>query len=247
MILSFEKHSTRLIYFFILTPALGSLSASAQVTNNSSALTNSAAPSASSTTTGGTNVNYQTNNQWSNEVGFGPGIFCRTPTFYLGSSVGTTTNNTNNENFGDSGNSGQNISGTIGILVPFGTSVLRDCQRLSSQIVRDRQISTELSMIRACHSLQREGIKVDPQKYPLLALCALDDNAKALTSTSGGTSPSQQASPMLNNVKPNPDALHNTSIKSTIVPVEPATGGKGGGVYRPTSSPAKNPALSPRK
>ena len=50
----------------------------AQQTNNSSSLTNSAAPSASSTTTGGTNINYQTNNAYQNEVGFGPGIFVGT-------------------------------------------------------------------------------------------------------------------------------------------------------------------------
>ena len=60
----------------------------AQQTNNSSSLTNSAAPSASSTTTGGTNINYQTNNAYQNEVGFGPGIFCRTPTLFLGGNYG---------------------------------------------------------------------------------------------------------------------------------------------------------------
>ena len=190
----------------------------AQVTNNSSALTNSAAPSASSVTTGGTNVNYQTNNQWSNEIGFGPGIFCRTPTFYVGSSVGTTNNNNDNQNFGDSANYGQNISGNLGILVPFGSSTLRDCQRLSAQIVRDRQISTELSMIRACYSLKKEGIKVDPQKYPLLALCALDDTNQASTSTPSASS--------LAPVKPNPDALHNTTIKKAVISVEPPSSAK---------------------
>merc|ERR1711991_376655 len=60
----------------------------AQQTNNSSSLTNSAAPSASSTTTGGTDINYQTNNAYQNEVGFGPGIFCRTPTVILGGNYG---------------------------------------------------------------------------------------------------------------------------------------------------------------
>ena len=53
----------------------------AQQTNNASNLTNQAAPSASAVTTGGTNINYQTNNTYQNEVGFGPGVFCRTPTF----------------------------------------------------------------------------------------------------------------------------------------------------------------------
>ena len=60
----------------------------AQSTANSSTLSNTAAPSASSVTTGGTNINYQTNNAYNNEVGFGPGVFCRTPTLYLGGNGG---------------------------------------------------------------------------------------------------------------------------------------------------------------
>ena len=44
----------------------------AQQTNNASNLTNQAAPSASAVTTGGTNINYQTNNTYQNEVGLGP-------------------------------------------------------------------------------------------------------------------------------------------------------------------------------
>ena len=46
----------------------------AQSTSNQSAVTNSAAPSASSVTTGGTNINYQTNNAYNNELGFWSGI-----------------------------------------------------------------------------------------------------------------------------------------------------------------------------
>ena len=60
----------------------------AQQTNNASNLTNQAAPSASAVTTGGTNINYQTNNTYQNEVGFGPGVFCRTPTLYVGGNMG---------------------------------------------------------------------------------------------------------------------------------------------------------------
>lgn len=188
----------------------------AQVTNNSSALTNSAAPSASSVTTGGTNINYQTNNQWSNEIGFGPGIFCRTPTFYVGGSGGTSMNDVNNDNFGDSGNFGQNFTGNVGILIPFGSSTLRDCARLSAQIVRDRQISTELSMIRACASLKREGIEVDPQKYPLLALCALDDKKDSNKSEQAADKSKGSALKQAEVGMPQPDSMHNTRLKSTV-------------------------------
>jgi len=62
---------------------------SAVVTNNSNP-----SSAVSTNTTGGTNINYQTNNQWSNDNGFAPGIFCRTPTFYVGGSTGQNLGNT---------------------------------------------------------------------------------------------------------------------------------------------------------
>ena len=54
---------------------------------NSSTVTNNTSPSASSTTSGGTSINYQTNSSFSNDLGFGPGIICRTPSFNINSSV----------------------------------------------------------------------------------------------------------------------------------------------------------------
>jgi hypothetical protein len=142
--------------------------------SQSSNVTNSAAPSStvSAITSGGTNINYQTNNQWDNQVGFGPGIICRTPVFFAQGSnsftnggVYTDTTTTSNNN---------NASASVGLLVPFGSSSLPDCEKLAHQILTDRQISTQLSLIRACAQLAREGIKVDAKKYPLLADCAND-------------------------------------------------------------------------
>lgn len=143
----------------------------AQQTNNSSSLTNSAAPSASSTTTGGTNINYQTNNAYQNEVGFGPGIFCRTPTLFLGGNYGENELDSFDA-ISTSGNEANNYSINAGLVFPFGSPAQRSCNRLASLIVQDREISTQLSMIRACASLQRDGIKVDPELYPLLEKCA---------------------------------------------------------------------------
>lgn len=144
----------------------------AQQTNNSSTLTNSAAPSASSVTTGGTNINYQTNNAYQNEVGFGPGVFCRTPTLFVGGNYGKNQLDAYDA-VTESGNRANNWSGNMGLVVPFGSSALQACKRLAAITVQDREISTQLSMIRACASLQREGIKVDPEQYPLLEKCAV--------------------------------------------------------------------------
>ena len=140
--------------------------------SNTSSVTNSTSPSASSTTTGGTSINYQTNSSFSNDVGFGPGIVCRTPSINLSTSyAGTDTLNW--AALGNSGTNGDTASASLGIVVPFGSGVLDYCKTVAHQIALDKEISTQLSMIRACASLQKEGITVDPIKFPLLSDCVI--------------------------------------------------------------------------
>ena len=67
-----------------------------------------------------------------------------------------------------SSNDNLSYAANIGVVIPFGSSVLRDCSELSKQITLDRKISTELSLIRACSQLEKEGIKVDAEKFPYL-------------------------------------------------------------------------------
>ena len=149
------------------------LSLSARSETNSSQVTNSVSPTASSTTTGGSSINYQTNQSFSNDVSVGPGVVCRTPSFNIGTSY-VNTDTTNWASIGDSGTMGDNISANIGIVVPFGSQVHDACKRIASQISLDKQISTQLSMIRACASLKKEGIIVDVNKFPLLKDCSIN-------------------------------------------------------------------------
>ena len=168
MILKIFNHA-----FCLLFLAIGSSLSSkiaAQTTTNSSALSNTAAPSASSVTTGGTNINYQTNNAYNNEVGFGPGVFCRTPTLYLGGNGGKAWLNAFDP-VQESGNHAKNLAFNMGILYPFGSSALADCKSLVKTIARDREISSQLSMIKACHDLYKREITVNPELYPLLSSC----------------------------------------------------------------------------
>lgn len=148
-----------------------SSSSSAQQTNNSSSLTNSAAPSASSVTTGGTNINYQTNNTYQNEFGFGPGVFCRTPTLYIGANWGEGFL-TAFDPLQKSGNANQNYAFNAGLAIPFGSQILDYCKQLASAIAKDREISSQLSMLRTCAQLEKEGLVVDPLKFPMLEPCA---------------------------------------------------------------------------
>lgn len=140
--------------------------------SNSSSLTNSAAPSASSITNGGTNINYQTNNAYQNEVGFGPGVFCRTPTIFLGGNYGQNELDAF-DTINKTGNTASNFSGNIGVVLPFGSSALSSCRQLAKITVQDREISTQLSLLRACAGLQREGIRVDAKSFPLLERCTV--------------------------------------------------------------------------
>ncbi|MCP9810033.1 hypothetical protein KBY58_11365 [Cyanobium sp. HWJ4-Hawea] len=160
--------SIGICFSFGLAMNLGN--AEAQQSNNSSSLTNSAAPSASSVTTGGTNINYQTNNAYNNEMGFAPGVFCRTPALYIGGNWG--------QNYLDafdpvqqSGNSTENYSITAGIVMPFGSQIIDYCKQLAYATAKDREVSSQLSMLRTCAQLVKEGLVVDPVKFPLLKPC----------------------------------------------------------------------------
>ena len=165
-----RTHRSLLLAAPLILLASVSEGAIAQQTNNSSALTNQAAPSASAVTTGGTNINYQTNNTYSNEVGFGPGVFCRTPTIYVGGNAGQN----NLDAFDavtESGNVSKNWQVNAGMVYPFGSSAIEDCKTLARTVARDREISTQLSMIKACADLENKGIVVNPEVYPLLEAC----------------------------------------------------------------------------
>jgi hypothetical protein len=145
-------------------------------TGDSSPITTSgtASPSAnvSTATTGGTNINYQTNNAFNNENGFAPGVFCRTPTMFFGGNYGNSNQNNTDTTNALSTAQGTNYSANIGVALPFGSSVLKSCADLANQITLDRKISNDLSMIRACAGLEKDGIAVNPDIYPYLERCA---------------------------------------------------------------------------
>ena len=137
------KQKLAFLCFCLLVP----VSVSAQQTNNAANLTNSAAPSASSVTTGGTNINYQTNNAYNNEMGFGPGVFCRTPTLYVGGNIGHVKQD-NFDPIQESGNRNLTKSMNAGILFPFGSRIIDYCKRYAETIARDKEISSQVSMLK---------------------------------------------------------------------------------------------------
>ena len=154
----------------------------AETTNNNTTVNNSAAPAASSVTTGGTNINYQTNTAFNNDLGFGPGIICRTPSLYMLTNAGKV-NTDNFDEFTFNGSRNKSFNGTIGMTIPFGSSAIEDCKTMARQLAKDRVISTQLSLIKTCVSLAKDGIVVDPIKFPALKKCVIEDGEPKITKT----------------------------------------------------------------
>jgi hypothetical protein len=170
---------------------------------SNSAVTNSAAPAATSVTTGGSNLTYQSNNTYQNEFGFAPGVFCRTPAIFAGGNLnrGDTDNYSSDLTSARSYNDNWNYGGQLGLVVPFGSPILDYCNKVARQHALDKEISTQLSLIRACASLARDGIVVDPAKYPLLKTCVIKEGDLPLlapvpqTIKSASTAPASHTAP----------------------------------------------------
>jgi hypothetical protein len=138
-------------------------------TASQSSVQNTANPTAvvNQQTGGGVNLNQQYNNQWDNHNGFAPGVYCRTPTFYLGSGYGLA-NSSAGEN--DAQTSLTQIS--AGVLLPFGSSVLDDCKRMATALTDRAVVANEVALVRFCSELKKDKIVVDPIKFPAIAKCA---------------------------------------------------------------------------
>lgn len=144
--------------------------------DSNSSVVNNAAPNAavSTNTSGGTNINQQLNNVYDTSYGFGPGVICRTPQLLINGNFLETNGNLNTFPTNNGTNtSGNNISATIGFAIPVFSSVIDSCKKFAAQIALDREISSELSFIRACAQLEKEKLVIDPLKYPNLARCLI--------------------------------------------------------------------------
>ena len=175
-----SKYLPGVAFAFVLLP--NAIISKAETTNNNTTVNNSAAPAASSVTTGGTNINYQTNTAFNNDLGFGPGIICRTPSLYMMTNAGKVRTD-NFDEFTFNGSRNKSFNGTIGLTIPFGSSAIEDCKTMARQLAKDRVISTQLSLIKTCVSLAKDGIVVDPVKFPALKKCVIDEGEPQITKT----------------------------------------------------------------
>lgn len=124
-------------------------------------------------TGGGINLNQQYNNQWDNHNGFAPGVYCRTPTFYIGGGYGSA----NSYGYDEETRALTTGHGQVaaGMLLPFGSSVLKDCAQMAKALTERAIVANEVALIRACHELKKSGIVIDPVKFPTLARCVEEE------------------------------------------------------------------------
>jgi hypothetical protein len=219
-----RKRSTAACVFALASIAVSAFDlAKISFAQTNTAVTNSAAPSAISTTTGGNNLTYQSNNTYNNEFGFGPGVFCRTPALFISGNL--TRADVDNYYSVSAGlpmsfNDNWNYGGSIGVVFPFGSSVQEYCKTVAKQTAVDREISTQLSMIRTCAALVREGIIVDPVKFPLLKPCVIGKGEPPLLV---GAVPIQNIQPNASPVSSGTRTDLNSGTNSVRQPPRPTT------------------------
>lgn len=117
----------------------------------------------------GENTNVQVNNNYSGMNSFGVGIQCATP--YL--AAGVFNNNTDITGGGGvnvSNAGGNNTTGaTLQFVIPVGGTQGSNCTALSNEIVKQRQLDTQITLIQRCAEFAKAGITLDARVYPQLA------------------------------------------------------------------------------
>lgn len=116
---------------------------------------------------GGSNSNYQINSVSNSQHEFGHGISCPTPE--LGVGVFGGSNSSYDSNYSNGAN---NYGATVMFTTPLSGDIGQYCKKLALEIVRQRQLDTEVTMIQQCARFAREGVTIDPKTFPEFAVCS---------------------------------------------------------------------------
>lgn len=142
------------------------------------------------------NVSTQINNENLGANSYGQGITCQAPQIALGGYGARESSGVGLPN-SDTGFSVQ-------YLTPLGASSTRSCQSLADEVLKQRKLDTQLTMIQKCADFARAGIVLDQQTYPELARAC----AGIRLSTSPAASVPVQAYPR----SVSPAAVRDTSM-----------------------------------
>ncbi len=136
----------------------------------------------------GQNTNVQVNNSYAGMNSFGVGIQCATP--YLAAGVYNNNTNVNNGiNVGASNNAGSNnsLGATVQLVVPVGGKQQSNCTALSDEIVKQRQLDTQMTLIQRCADFAKAGISLDSRVYPEVAAACGGVHVTATTASTTTT------------------------------------------------------------
>lgn len=159
---------------FVSSFAIGSSVFAAEPTSiqvaspNQSVNNQSAVGSVNQSPVGGINSNYQINNSSATDYGFGVGIYCRGMHLSVGgfgSSASSQLFNNNQSTFDD-------IGGAIALNIPLPSEITSNCKKLAQEIVKQRQLDTQLNLIKQCAILKKEGIEFEAEVFPEFAKCS---------------------------------------------------------------------------
>lgn len=137
------------------------------ISPNQSINNQSATGSVNQSPVGGINSNYQINNSANTDFGFGIGIYCRG----MHLTVGGFGSSSASRLFNNSQSTFDDLGGAIGLSIPLPSEVSSNCKKLAQEIVKQRQLDTQLNLIKQCAILKKDGITFDVAVFPEFAKC----------------------------------------------------------------------------
>ena len=115
---------------------------------------------------GGSQTNINQNNAFSSTYSFGPGISCPTP------SLAANLNYGGGDAWGGGYSSGSGSYGaSLSYIHPLGGSIGDACKGLVTEITRQRQLDTDVNLIKVCADMAANGIKIDLKDFPEFKVC----------------------------------------------------------------------------
>lgn len=122
----------------------------------------------------GTNVNTQINTVPLGLYSYGIGIQCPTPQFTMG-----LFQQNLNQNAANIGTNASGFGASVGYQAPVGHAPAKTCQALGDEILKQKTLDTQLTMIAKCGEFVKAGLVLHPEINP--ALKPIADVCSAIT------------------------------------------------------------------
>lgn len=115
----------------------------------------------------GQNTNVQVNNSYAGMNSFGVGIECATP--YLAAGLFNNNTTVGGGAAATSNANNNSVGATLQYVLPVGGKQQTNCTALSSEILHQHQLDTQITLIQRCADFAKAGITLDSRVYPELA------------------------------------------------------------------------------